>query len=84
MSLTTSIEQLTPSFTGRLLQSSDAGYDAARQIHNGLIDKRPALIAQCLGAADVADVVILARTLNLEVSAAADITSPAEPWLTAA
>src|SRR6187200_1770787 len=68
MSMTASLEQLTPSFSGRFLQPADAGYDAARQVHNGLVDKRPALIAQCLGAADVADAVKLARTLNLEVA----------------
>jgi FAD/FMN-containing dehydrogenase len=37
-------------------------------VHNGLIDKRPALIACCRGTADVADSVTLARALNLEVA----------------
>ena len=68
MSITGSLEQLAPSFTGQLLQPADAGYDAARRVHNGLIDKRPALIARCQGVADVADAVKLARTLNLEVA----------------
>jgi FAD/FMN-containing dehydrogenase len=68
MSMTASLEQLMPSFSGRLLQPADAGYDAARHVHNGLIDKRPTLIAQCLGAADIADAVKLARTLDLEVA----------------
>ena len=68
MSITASLEQLAPSFTGQLLQPADAGYDAARRVHNGLIDKRPALIARCQGVADVADAVKLARTLNLEVA----------------
>jgi hypothetical protein len=31
----------------------DAGYDGARRIWNGLLDRRPALILQCTGAADV-------------------------------
>ena len=51
-----------------ILQPADAGYDDARRVHNGLIDKRPALIARCRGIADVADAVKLARTLNLEVA----------------
>jgi FAD/FMN-containing dehydrogenase len=68
MSIAASIEQLAPSFTGQLLQPTDAGYDEARRVHNGLIDKRPALVARCLGVADVADAVMLARTLNLEVA----------------
>src|SRR5206468_4636063 len=38
------------------------------RVHNGLIDKHPALIAQCTGTADVADAVKLARTLNLEIA----------------
>jgi FAD/FMN-containing dehydrogenase len=68
MSMTASLEQLAPSFTGQLLQSTDAGYDEARRVHNGLVDKRPALIARCQGTADVADAVKLARTVNLEIA----------------
>jgi len=68
MSIAASISQLAPAFTGQLLQPTDAGYDEARRVHNGLIDKRPALIARCRGTADVADAVKLARTLNLEVA----------------
>ena len=40
-------------FSGEILAPGDAGYDAARKIHNGLIDKRPALIARCRNTADV-------------------------------
>src|SRR5436309_14667480 len=68
MSIASSLEQIAPSFTGQLLQPSDTGYDEARRVHNGLIDKRPALVARCFGTADVADAVKLARTLNLEVA----------------
>src|SRR5206468_4392068 len=38
------------------------------RVHNGLIDKHPALIAQCTGTADVADAVKLARTVSLEIA----------------
>ena len=46
----------------------DAGYEEARRVHNGLIDKRPALIARCRGTADVVAAVDLARERGLEVS----------------
>jgi FAD/FMN-containing dehydrogenase len=55
-------------FTGQLLKPADAGYEEARKVHNGLIDRRPALIARCRGVADVVDAVTLARTLGLEVA----------------
>jgi FAD/FMN-containing dehydrogenase len=62
------IADLSPSFGGRLLQPADAGYDEARRVHNGLVDKRPALIARCSGVADIVAAVSLARKLNLEVA----------------
>src|SRR3954452_22040843 len=60
--------QLAPAFGGLLLQSTDATYDEVRRVHNGLIDKRPALIACCRGAADVVDALALARDHHLEVA----------------
>ena len=42
MSTTTSLEQIAQTFTGQLLQQADSGYDQARRVYNGLIDKRPA------------------------------------------
>ena len=66
--LADAVTELATSFSGQLLQPSDAGYDDARKIHNGLIDKRPALIARCRGVADVVDAVKLARRMNLEVA----------------
>jgi FAD/FMN-containing dehydrogenase len=53
---------------GRVLQAGDDGYDDARAIWNGLIDRRPALIVQCTGAADVVDAVNFAREHNLLLS----------------
>ena len=67
-SVVDTITQFASTFTGQLLQPSDPGYDSARRVHNGLVDKRPALIARCAGTADVADAVKLARTLNLEIA----------------
>jgi FAD/FMN-containing dehydrogenase len=68
MPATVTLDQLSSTFTGKLLQPSDPGYDDARRVHNGLIDKRPALIARCQGTADVADAVKLARSMNLEIA----------------
>ena len=45
---------LAQSFRGTLIQPGDDGYDEARKLYNGMIDKRPRLIARC---ADVADVI---------------------------
>ena len=53
---------------GAVLRPDDAGYDDARVIWNGLIDRRPALILQCTGAADVVDAVNFAREQNLLLS----------------
>jgi FAD/FMN-containing dehydrogenase len=59
---------LSARFSGELLLPGDAGYDRARRVHNGLIDKRPAVIARCLGAADIADAVNFARARGLEIA----------------
>jgi hypothetical protein len=40
-SLSEAVTALSSTFTGRLLFPDDAGYDEARKVHNGLIDKRP-------------------------------------------
>jgi FAD/FMN-containing dehydrogenase len=61
-------DELRTSFGGRLLVAADAGYDEARQLHNGMIDKRPALIAQCRSTADVVDMVALARSAGAEIA----------------
>jgi hypothetical protein len=66
--LVDSINHAAQAFTGRLLRPTDPGYDDLRRVHNGLIDKRPALIARCAGVADIVEAVRLARTLNLEVA----------------
>jgi FAD/FMN-containing dehydrogenase len=53
---------------GRLIQPSDADYDAARALYNGMIDKRPRLIARCVDAADVITAVNFARDQNVLVA----------------
>lgn len=59
------VAELKTRFRGALLRPDDAGYDAARSIWNGMIDKRPALIARCTGTADVIAAVNFARTHHL-------------------
>lgn len=54
-----------PGLRGELLRPADDGYDGARQVFNGMIDRRPALIARCAGADDLAAVVDLAREQHL-------------------
>ncbi len=61
-------EKFRSSLRGELLLSSDEGYDAARKVWNGMIDKRPALIARCAGEADVIQCVRFAREHDLLVS----------------
>ena len=53
---------------GPVLAPDDPGYDEARSIWNALIDRRPALIVQCSGAADVVDAVNFAREQGLVLS----------------
>jgi len=48
-----SIEQLKGAVRGELIQPGDAGYDEARKVYNGMIDKRPKLIVRCVDVADV-------------------------------
>ena len=56
------------SFRGELIRSRDDGYDAARAVFNGMIDRRPALIARCSGVADVIAAVNFARENDLQVA----------------
>jgi FAD/FMN-containing dehydrogenase len=62
------IQEFSTGLRGRLLRPGDDGYDAARRVWNGMIDRKPALIARCAGVADVISAVNFARTNNLLVS----------------
>ena len=46
------VDALSGTLTGTLLQFGDL-YEEARRVHNGLVDRRPALIARCHGTADI-------------------------------
>jgi FAD/FMN-containing dehydrogenase len=55
-------------FRGRLIRAGDTDYDTARALWNGAIDRRPRLIARCVGAADVVAAVRFARDHDLEIA----------------
>jgi FAD/FMN-containing dehydrogenase len=63
-----SVHLLGEVLSGPVLAAGDPGYDEVRRVHNGLIDKRPALIARCLHTADVADAVNFGRDEGVEIS----------------
>ena len=62
------VKELKASLRGRLLTATDGAYEEARRVWNGMIDKRPALIAQCAGVSDVVEAVNFARDNNLLVA----------------
>ena len=62
------IQELGESMSGPVLLSGHPEYDGARKIWNGMHDKRPALIARCLGSQDVSNAVTFARERNLLVA----------------
>ena len=62
------VEAFRKSLRGELILPVDASYDEARQVWNGMIDKRPGLIARCVGVADVLSAVDFARAHQLLVS----------------
>ena len=59
------IADFQQSLRGRLIQPGDADYDACRALYNGMIDKRPRLIARCADVADVITAVNFAREQGL-------------------
>ena len=61
-------DEVRASFTGDLIGPGDPGYEQFRRVHNGLIDRRPALIARCRTVPDIADAVTVGRELATEIS----------------
>jgi len=62
------LREFTADLRGNVLSPADAGYHEARKVWNGMIDKRPGLIARCLDASDVVKAVRFARTNGLLVA----------------
>ena len=65
---TAQLEALANEGSGTGLGPGDDGYDEARRVHNGMIDRRPALIVRCRSAADAAAAVRFARAAGSEIS----------------
>ncbi len=63
-----SVPELRDAFTGRVIGPDDPVYDKARVVHNGAIDKRPAVIIRPADASEVARVIALARDTGLELA----------------
>src|SRR4051794_19018468 len=59
---------VVPDFTGTVMTPDHPAYDTARAVFNAMIDRRPAVIARCNNAADVAAAVRYARATQLEIS----------------
>jgi FAD/FMN-containing dehydrogenase len=62
------LTELSRDFRGVLIRPGDTGYDAARALWNGSVNRRPGLIARCSGAADVRAAVRFARERDLLVA----------------
>jgi len=68
MPLQPTVEEYKTQFRGELIQPHDPGYDCARKVYNGMIDRRPSLIARCTDVADVISAIKFARQNNLEIA----------------
>src|SRR5215203_4766926 len=62
------VQEFAANLRGELIRPEDGGYDATRAVFNGMIDKRPAMIARCAGTSDVIRGVDFARTHDLLLS----------------
>jgi FAD/FMN-containing dehydrogenase len=71
------VPQLRTVFEGEVITPNDAGYDEARTVFYGGIDRRPALIVRVKNATDVSRVVSLARESGLELAVRGGGHSPA-------
>ena len=64
----TALQELAARLRGTLLRPSDAGYEQACRVYNGMIEKRPALIARCMDVADVIAAINFAREHKLTLA----------------
>jgi FAD/FMN-containing dehydrogenase len=62
------VEALRAGFRGRIVEPGDPDYDGARKLYNGMIDKRPRVIAQCADVADVIAAVKAGRDTGIDVA----------------
>lgn len=64
----TALEALRSGFDGEIVTPDDPAYDEHRTVFNAMIDRRPAVIALCASAGDVASAIRLARERELEIA----------------
>jgi FAD/FMN-containing dehydrogenase len=64
----TVLDKFTERFTGRIILPENPDYDEARALFNAMIDKRPAVIAQCASVDDVVRAVQFGRDRDLEIA----------------
>src|SRR5919107_1743129 len=62
------LDDLSGRIAGHVLRPGDDSYDAARRVHNGLVDRTPAVIIRCQSAEDVAAGVRFARAAGLDLT----------------
>ena len=77
MSVQSAIDALRPQSRGHILAPADEGYEAARMVYNGMIDKRPGAIARCTSVADLMAAVRVAREHDLLTAIRGSGTMPA-------
>ncbi|MFK0215007.1 FAD-binding oxidoreductase [Streptomyces sp. NPDC090298] len=59
---------LVEDLAGEVITPGDPGYDGARTLHNGMIDRRPSVIAQCASGADVSHAILFGREAGLPIA----------------
>jgi FAD/FMN-containing dehydrogenase len=65
---TATIAELRDAVRGEVITSGDEGYEDARRVWNGAIDRRPALIVRCTGTADIIEALRFARSEDLVIA----------------
>src|SRR6187200_2443880 len=68
MLATDDLATLRGAIRGRVILPTDEGYDAARRVWNGMIDRRPRLIVEAAGPDDIAATIALARSTGLPLA----------------
>ena len=64
----TAVAALRDVFQGEVILPADVGYDAARVVWNGMVDRRPGLVARCAGEGDVLSAIRFAREHDLLIA----------------
>src|SRR4029453_385156 len=62
------LEKFKASLRGELIRRNDEAYDKARKVYNGMIDRRPQLIARCTDVADVVTAVNFGRQTDMMIA----------------